>query len=238
MTLRRFALVALAAVALGAGRLHGQTASLGAKQRQTEVGRIAEVPPREAPKVERNAIYDRYSWISVRPPKPRTYQVGDLMTIIVRERRRFEADSALETKKRFQVKSELDAFIKLTAGGLGAATFQRGSPTIDYKYDNRLKSEGDAEREDSLTMRLSGKILDVKPNGLLVLEAKARIEYDEEISTITLTGTCRKEDVTADNTILSTQIADKNIVVDNEGALRAASTRGWIPKLIDLLNPI
>jgi len=70
-----------------------------------------------------------------------------------------------------------------------------------------------------------------------VIEAKASVQHDDEISMITLTGVCRKEDVTADNTILSTQIADKNIVVVNEGALRAASSRGWILKLIDLIKP-
>ena len=70
-----------------------------------------------------------------------------------------------------------------------------------------------------------------------LLEARAAVRHDDETSMITLTGVCRKEDVTADNTILSTQIADKNIVVANEGALRAASSRGWIPKLIDLIKP-
>ncbi len=77
----------------------------------------------------------------------------------------------------------------------------------------------------------------MKPNGVLVLEARARIEHDDELSTITLTGICRKEDVTADNTVLSTQIANKHTVVENSGALRATSTRGWIPKLLDLLRP-
>lgn len=231
-------LVLLAMPLVVATDLRAQTASLGARKRMAEVGKIPEVAPREAPKVNRNATYDRYSWISVPPKQPKTFRVGDLLTVIVREKRRFEADAALETKKRFKIKSELEAFIKLTAGGLGAGTFQRGKPTIDYSYDNRLKSEGDAEREDSMIMRLSGKIIDVKPNGLLVISAKARIEHDDEISTISVTGTCRKEDVTADNTILSTQMADKRIVVDNQGALRAASTRGWIPRLLDLFNPI
>ena len=70
-----------------------------------------------------------------------------------------------------------------------------------------------------------------------MLEAKARIQHDEEASVITMTGTCRKQDVTADNTILSTQIADKDVVVKNEGALGAAARRGWIPKLVDWLRP-
>jgi flagellar L-ring protein precursor FlgH len=215
----------------------GQQSSLGERQRTARPGQIEAPAPREAPRVERNGVYERYSWITVRHTPPKSFKVGDLLTIIVRENRRFEADADLRTKNEYDLKSEIDAFVKLTNGGLGATGFQRGRPQIDYLFDNELKKRGDTQREDRMTTRLTGKIVDVKPNGLLVLEAKARIQHDDEVSAVTLTGTCRKEDVTADNTVLSTQVADKNLVVDNEGALRAASSRGWIPKFIDLIRP-
>ncbi len=222
----------------GIVEVSAQTSSLGAKRRQADVGSVPDITPRETPKIQRNAVYERYSWVTVKSTPPKTFHVGNLLTIIVREQRKFEAEADLEIKKRFNVKSVLNAFIKLTDGGLGAAEFRRGQPTIDYKYDNRLTSEGDTQREDTLTMRVTGRVIDVKPNGLLVIEARARIQHDDEISTITFTGTCRKEDVTADNTILSTQVADKNVTITNHGALRSASSRGWILKLIDLLQPI
>ena len=215
----------------------GQTSSLGARKRQTEAGQPSQVVSREAPKRERNLIYERYSWISLPPSSPKTFRPGDLLTIIVRERRKYEADADLETKKQFDAKSDVKAFIDFTDGGIGAAAFQRGRPTIDYKYQTKIKSEGDTNREDRLTTRLTASIIDVKPNGLLVLEAKKRIQHDDEISTIMLTGTCRKEDVTPANTVLSTQLADATVSVINEGALRAASSRGWIPKILDWLNP-
>lgn len=239
MTVRRLLIAAALITLARSGGAPAQTSSLGVRQRETEADRVPVIVPREQPQIERNQVYDRHSWITAAPPPPpKTYKVGDLLTIIVRERRKFEADADLETKKKFDVTSELDAFFKFTRGGIGATTFERGKPTVDYQYKNRLRSEGDTQREDRLTTRLTGKIIDVKPNGLLVLEARARIRHDDEISTMTLTGSCRKEDVTADNTILSTQIADKDVVVLTEGALRAASSRGWIPKLIDLLKPI
>jgi len=72
---------------------------------------------------------------------------------------------------------------------------------------------------------------------MLVLEARKRIQHDDEISTITLTGNCRKEDVTPENTVLSTQLADASVSVVNRGALRAASSRGWISKFLDWLKP-
>ena len=238
MIVQRIACVIVVTLLIWSAELSAQTSSLGAKHRQVEARQTPPVTPREAPRIKRNAIYERYSWITIKPAPPKAYKVGDLVTIIVRERRQFEADADLETKRQFDAKSELNAFLKPIEGGIGAAGFRRGKPNIDFKFDTKLKTEGDTAREDSLTFRLSGKIIDVKPNGLLVIEAKARVQHDDEVSTITLTGMCRKEDVSADNTILSTQIADKDIVVANEGAIRAAARRGWITRLLDLLRPI
>jgi len=229
--------ILVAAFALTDG-LYAQTSSLGAKCRKVEAQQTPPAKPREAPEIKRNKVYDHYSWITAKPVPPKTFKVGDLLTIIVREQRQFKADADLETKKEFDIRSQLDAFIKHVDGGVGSADFRRGKPNIDFQFDTKLKTEGDTAREDRLIFRLSGKIIDVKPNGLLVIEAKARVQFDAEISTIALTGTCRKEDVTADNTILSTQVADKSVVVTNEGAIRAASRRGWIPRLLDLLRPI
>jgi flagellar L-ring protein precursor FlgH len=215
----------------------GQTSSLGERKRRAEAGQPAQVASRETPTRERNLIYERYSWISVPPSRPKTFEPGDLLTIIVRERRKYQADADLQTKKEFNVKSELKAFIGAVGGGIGAANFQRGKPTIDYKYKNKVKNEADTNREDRLTTRLTATIIDVKPNGLLVVEARKRIQHDEEMSVITLTGVCRKEDVSPDNTILSTQLADATVSINNTGALRAASSRGWISKILDWSKP-
>lgn len=214
-----------------------QTSSIGVHERRANAQRVPEVVPRETPRSTRNQIYDRYSWITLPPKKPKKFKVGDLITVIVREQRRFQSKSKLETDTEFDLQTQIEAFIKLTQGGVGPTTFKRGKPAIDIKYTTELDKEGKARRTDLLTMRLAGKIIDVKPNGVLVIEARARIVHDEEVSTLTLSGSCRKEDVTADNSILSTQIADKEVVVQNSGAMRGTFTRGWVPKLLDMLNP-
>jgi flagellar L-ring protein precursor FlgH len=215
-----------------------QTSSIGARHRAEKPATTLDQPTREEGPRPRNATYERHSWISVAPAPPKKFRPGDLLTIIVRERREWEAESDLERRKRYELRSELQDFIKLTDGGVGSAGFTRGQPNINYKLNENLRSEGDSSREDRLTTRITGKIVDVKPNGLLVIEGQERIAHDEEVAVITITGTCRKEDVTADNSVLSTQLADKEIVVTTEGALHAASTRGWLLKLLDLLKPI
>lgn len=221
-----------------AAEANAQVSSLGIRQQRAQANAMPAPAARESAAAPRNPVYEQFAWITLPPAPPRKFRPGDLLTIVVREQRQYKADADLETKRQFDVKSELDAFIKPTAGGIGSSAFRRGKPNIDYKFDQKLKTEGDTSREDRLTTRMTGKIIDVKPNGLLVIEARARVQHDDEISVITLTGTCRKDDVTADNTVLSTQIADKNVAVHNEGALRGASRRGWVTRLLDLLKPI
>ena len=237
MTTRRLLVVFAVILGSPSADARAQKSSIAARQEQVQAGLPQPTPPRESNARPRNPVYDRYSWISIPAPRPKAYRPGDLITIIVRERRKFEADADLQSRKGYKLETELDAFLKLTGGGLGSAAFQRGKPNIDYEIDHTLRSTGDTSREDRLTTRLSAIIVDVKPNGLLVLAGRAKITHDDEVSAITFTGTCRKEDVTANNTILSTQIADKEVVVTNQGAMRAVSTRGWVHRLVDLIKP-
>lgn len=215
-----------------------QTSSLGERQRQLHRINPPKLGPREASKKKINPVYERYSWSSVTPLPPKTFGVNDLITIVVRHRSKFEADSVLDTKKEWDIKTQLDAFFKFTTGGLGATTFQRGNPNVDFKFANRLKSDGEKDREDRLDTRITSRVIDVKPNGNLVLEGRGWLGFDDEASTITITGEIRKNDVTPDNTVLSTQIGDLRIDVNNDGAIRDASRRGWIPRMIDWLRPI
>lgn len=232
------ALVAISGVLSVPSLLCGQTSSLGAQRRRAQAGRVQTAPTREAPRVKRNVTYDRYSWISLPAQKPKTFEVGDLITVVVREQREFKADSDVNTEKKLDIKSDLSAFVNAITGGIGAATFRRGKPNIDYKLETKLESDADTRRKDRFITRLTAQIIDVKPNGVLVLEAKARIAHDDEISEITLTGSCRKEDVTPDNTVLSTQLADKTVTVNNQGTLRDATRQGWLLRLLELLKPM
>jgi flagellar L-ring protein precursor FlgH len=223
-------------------RAIAQTSSLGKKAKQAQW----QTPPgpntssaREGKQAyQGNTLLEQSSLIAIEVKPPKEFKPNDIITVIVRQQKRFEADSELENKRDFEIKSELDAFIKHEGGGIGAAVFRRGKPNIDYDFGARLKGEGDTKREDTFVTRISGKIVDVKPNGNLVIAAKSEIGHDEEVAVVTLTGECRSADVTPDNTVLSTQLAELVVDVENSGAIKDAATRGWLTRLLDLLKPI
>ncbi len=222
-----------------AGSAAAQTASIG-RQRATKAAPVVkrgDVDPRNLVPKTGNPTLERHSLTAVTVKPPRKFKVHDLITIIIREQRKFESDGELESKKQYDLKAGLEDIFKPIDGTLGAGTFTNGKPRIDLKLNNRLKYEADKEREDRFTTRITGEVIDIKPNGNLVLQAKAMTKFDNEVSVVTLTGTVRSVDVSPDNTILSTQLAGKVIDVANEGAVRDGSRRGWVPKLLDALRP-
>jgi flagellar L-ring protein precursor FlgH len=181
------------------------------------------------------------SFFTVPEPEPRTLKKHDLVTIIVREDSQFTSDGSTDFKKEATYDAAIDEFIninklltelQLVGGGVTDPT-----PSISMSGTRDFKGEGTVDRRDTFTMRVTAEVVDVKPNGTLVLQARQRIVTDEEEQEFVLSGICRAEDVSADNTVLSTQLFDKELKKSHKGAVRQATRRGWLSKLLDVVNP-
>lgn len=172
------------------------------------------------------------SMFIVEAPKPKTYAIHDVITIIINETSKQSSDQKLETESSGSVKGELSELPNITKLLQGELTNTSSSPIASVDISGGDKFEGDAkyERSDRFSDRISAIVIDVKPNGTLVLEARRAISKDDEVQTVILSGICRREDVTSANSILSSQLADLAISVQNEGELRNANKPGWITR--------
>src|SRR5262249_17655776 len=133
---------------------------------------------------------------------------------------------------------ELQKFLRLdTRNHLVPQTFPNGTPGAVFNWDDKYQGTGKNERKDSLLTRITAEIIDIKPNGTLVLQARKRIKADGDELTGRLTGVCRSEDVLADNTVISTQLADLQIDSVSDGDTRDVSKRGWLKKILDGVAP-
>ncbi len=215
-----------------------QTSSIGKRRAITKPAGIkAEDDPRTEKTIKGNPTLEKHSLTAVRVKPPRKYRVHDLVTIIIREQRRFKADSGLESQKEFAIRSQIMKAFKFDQQKLVPATFSAGMPDLDFSVDSEMSNEATKDRIDRFTARVTGEIIDIKPNGNLVVQAKGKLTFDDEVTIVTLTGVVRNEDVTPDNTVLSTQLSDKVLDVQNEGAVRDGTRRGWIPRILDYLKP-
>lgn len=178
------------------------------------------------------------SLIAVQVPKPKRFKVNDLITVIIREDKRSQTDAKMQEDKKWEVTSALNKWVRLNPRDhLIPQAFPNGKPEVDFSWDDKYGGTGKAERKDSLTTRITATIIDVKPNGTLVLEDTKTIKTDEDAQILRLTGICRSEDVTPENTVLSTQLAKASIETEHTGPGRDATRRGWLKKAVDFLRP-
>lgn len=171
------------------------------------------------------------------PPQPREFNKHDIITIIVDESSKQESSQSLDTKKEYDTSASVSALIdpiqllelRLRSGQLSNVDL------IDLQADREFKGEGDYEREDRFSARISARVLEVKPNGTLLLEARTFIKTDEEERTLVLSGLARPEDVTEQNTVRSSQLASLNIVRENTGQVADSARKGLITRVLDAI---
>lgn len=194
------------------------------------------VPVDESGVADPDAPVREMSLLYIETPKPKTYKTHDQVTIIIDENSRQSAKQTLDTKKDYSLEAALNEFPSLAAlldGQLQPGGTTGGIAAVGIEDKQKFKGEGTYDRTDKFSAKITATVIDVKPNGLLVVEARKTIQKDDEITTITLTGRCRSEDVTTSNTVLSSQLAELAIVSRNEGEVKEAGSKGWIPRILE-----
>jgi len=180
-----------------------------------------------------------YSLFAVRPPEPRTYQRHDLITIIINESSTQESEQTLSTSKEISGSGSLGATLSLDE--LLELRLRNSSVSdlelLRYAAEREFEGDGEYERSDLFIDRIQATVIDVKPNGVLVLEAKRFTASDEETKTLIISGNCRSEDITEQNTIQSNQLANLRLVVQHEGNVREANRKGPLTRLLEWMLP-
>lgn len=177
-----------------------------------------------------------FSWIYIDQPLPREVHVHDIITIVVDEKSEVTQDSRYTRQRMGQLKAELKEFIRLD-DDLNLATAALNEPTIDSTLQSRLQSSGNAIDREGIRYRIAATVVDVLPNGHLVLEARKSIRANFDVWEYTLTGIIRSEDVNRDNTALSENIANLQIVKRSRGRVWDSVKRPWGIYLWDTLMP-
>ncbi len=179
------------------------------------------------------------SYYNVPPAKPKLLRKHDLVTIVIRENSQFQTNGTTDLKRKNDLDAIIDSYV--TLGLQNGPSLNEHLPVtpIELKTSGQRDFKGTAqlERDDSYTGRITAEVLDVKPNGTLILQATENIKTDDEEQKVTLIGTCRVEDITADNTVLSNQLFNLSLDKQHKGAVKDTTKRGWFERFFDWANP-
>jgi flagellar L-ring protein precursor FlgH len=174
----------------------------------------------------------------VEAPKPKTYEIHDIVYIIISESSSQSNEQVLDAKKDASLKTAVNQFpdIKLLLqGNLKNTSSTTPIGQVDVSGNSAFKGDGKFTRTDKFTDRIAATVIDVKPNGNLVIEARKSVGQDNEIRTLVLSGECRRDDMTESNTILSSQLADLTIQAHAEGDSKDTASKGILTRLVDAI---
>jgi len=170
----------------------------------------------------------------------RARRTGDVVTILLEEN--FKGAKEVDT----QTARDSDMNIGLT-GIMGLEFKKRMEPHYDTTIDatkaiggstkDSFKGSGKTTRDASLEGTISARIVDVLPDGNLLVQGSRELKINNESQYLILTGVIRPKDLAADNTISSTRIADARIAYTGGGTLSEKQNPAWFARLLGLIAP-
>lgn len=182
----------------------------------------------------------------------RARNIGDIVTIVIDESitttQAQEIKTYDKTESAFgpvlnnivnQFISQIPTVISAMTGvkSTGENATATGVPIINFGTENKFNGGGTVTGRFAVSSRAAVTVVDVLPNGNLVIEGRKIIGANRETQYAYLRGILRQADVTRDNTALSSNIADAQVEYIPEGELTEAQKKGWLLNAWDKVRP-
>ena len=172
----------------------------------------------------------------------RARRVGDIVVVKLVENTK--AQNKAETSSNKKSSNDYQVANMFNRGHAGFIPFMPigpqpsvGVPILDTESASGINSTGKTKRENYVTTSLATRVLRVLPGGLMEIEGAREIRVNEETEYMVVRGMIRSKDVSADNSVLSTQIADASIEYYGKGVLADKQKPGWFSRLMDNVWP-
>ncbi|KAA0258766.1 flagellar basal body L-ring protein FlgH [Deferribacter autotrophicus] len=167
-------------------------------------------------------------------------KVGDIVIVKIIESSSASNSNTVKTSKSTSYKTGITSLLGLPTH-FGMTNFlnsgNKFDPNIDASTNNSFSGKGQKQKSDTVTATIAARVIDVLPSGNLVIEGHREIVVDQEKQVISVKGVIRQKDIDANNTVLSTAIADAQITYSGKGMLTDANKKGWLASVIDWVWP-
>jgi flagellar L-ring protein FlgH len=150
---------------------------------------------------------------------PKAYRLHDVVSIVVTESLAASTDGQVKNARASTASSGLTALF----GAL--KTSNNLQNLVGMSASSGLSAQGQSTTNSSLATTFGGEVVDVLPNGMLVVQATRQLTFSEQTQLIKLRGLVRPEDVSNQNQILSTDMTDLELEVTGKGIVNDSTYR-------------
>jgi len=173
-------------------------------------------------------------------------RVNDLVTILINESTSAQKTASTTASRDSSTNYGLDTFFGMNTDfnihnlPLINGFYKAGnvfSPSVKGSATSDFKGDGDTARTGKITGTITAKVVEVLPNGNLVIESRKEVIVNNEKEILVLRGIIRPDDISQSNTILSQYVADAQIYLVGEGTLGDKQSQGWLVRFLDKIWP-
>lgn len=160
----------------------------------------------------------------------RAMRPHDLISVVVSENLNASTDGSVKNSRASNASSQISALFGLLHAGNAMQNL------VNQNSAAALNAQGTTATNSSLSTTLGGQVIEVLPNGMLVVEAARQVEFSEQTQTIVLRGLVRPEDISQQNQVLSIAISSLELEVRGKGIISDYTHRN--NPLVRLLHQI
>ncbi|HTW61039.1 MAG TPA: flagellar basal body L-ring protein FlgH [Terracidiphilus sp.] len=150
---------------------------------------------------------------------PKAYRLHDVVSIVVSESLAASTDGQVKNARASTANSGLTSLFGALKTGNNLQNL------IGMSASSGLSAQGQSTTNSSLTTTFGGEVVDVLPNGMLVVQATRQLTFSEQTQLIKLRGLVRPEDVNNQNQVLSTDMTDLELEVTGKGIVNDSTYR-------------
>jgi flagellar L-ring protein precursor FlgH len=217
------ALCALLAPAAGAAsKKHDAAAAAGKATPPEEALRtyIAKVRAQRAAEVRTpGSIWSAQGQLVRLGTDVKAFRVHDVVMIVVSESLTASTDGQVKNARSSSANSSITSLF----GKLKSSNNMQN--LLGASASSGLTAQGQSTTDSSLTTTFGAEVVDVLPNGMLVVQATRQLTFSQQTQLITLRGLVRPEDVSNQNQVLSTAMTDLELEVTGKGIVNDSTYR-------------
>jgi flagellar L-ring protein precursor FlgH len=166
----------------------------------------------------------------------RARAIGDIITIIVQENQTSSKENSTQTSKSSSVDASLQTLLYTPA--VSPFLTKAGQlPAMKFGGSQSFDGGGKINNSERITARIAVRVVDVLPNGNMIVEGRRETTVSGERQEAVLRGVVRSEDVAANNTVLSYNVADASIKFTGKGTLSDNQRKGWLLRVWEKVTP-
>ena len=166
----------------------------------------------------------------------RARRIGDIITVKIVETYQSSSKVSNKTSRKSGIAAGIKSFLGIEKSIEKRNPNFRADQMFDSSFSSSTEGQGQLSRNTNIAATITARVVEVLPNGNLVIQGVRVVRQNENLEYITLSGIVRPQDIEPDNTVLSTHIADAHIEYSGAGpASLATRGPGWLSRILQLI---